>query len=97
MTTAVCFHCGDLKFGSFCPCRACKNRPKTDDELIISLAMSDHYFEVETLNQMGDAIRQTGKPPTLHPDSYESFRQLIVDAKASGTMDEIFENWNEEE
>jgi hypothetical protein len=42
MTTAVCFRCGKLKFGAFCPCE-CGAMPQTEDELAISLAMTDHY------------------------------------------------------
>ena len=44
MTTAVCFRCGELKFGAFCPCQ-CGAMPQTEDELAISLAMTDHYFD----------------------------------------------------
>lgn len=90
MTTAVCIHCGELKFGSFVPCQSCSGRPRTDHELIISLAMSDHYLNVDTLKQIGASIREKGEPPNLDPESYESFRKLIEDAKASGALSEMF-------
>ncbi len=90
MTTAVCFKCGSLKFGSFCPCPECHERPRTEDDLIISLAMSDHYFDLSTLEQMGEAVRTHGQPPDLDPDSKEAFRKLIAESRASGALDEIF-------
>lgn len=89
MTTAVCIHCGELKFGSFVPCASCSGRPVTDHELIISLAMSDHYLDVDTLKQIGKGIREHGEPPGLDPASYESFRKLIEEAKASGMLSQI--------
>ena len=44
MTKAVCFRCGDIKFGAFNPCGACGETPRNDEDLILSLAMTDHYF-----------------------------------------------------
>jgi hypothetical protein len=90
MTTAVCIHCGELKFGSFVPCHACNGRPKTDHELIISLAMSDHYLDLETLQQIGSSIKERGEPPNLDPDSYESFRKILEEFRASGTWARLF-------
>lgn len=49
MTQAVCFKCGAIKFGAFCPCPACNATPEAEDDLVISLAMTDHYFDVKTL------------------------------------------------
>ena len=92
MTIAVCFKCGNLKFGSFCPCDECAERPRTEHELIISLAMSDHHFDRDTLEKIGQSIRDRGEPPSLDPEDYESFRKLIADAQASGALDEIFED-----
>lgn len=60
MTTAVCFQYGDLKFGFFCLCEPCDAHPKTERELIISLAIGDYYFNGETFGQIGAAIRQRG-------------------------------------
>ncbi len=90
MTKAVCIHCGEMKFGSFVPCHICAGRPTSDHELIISLAMSDHYLDVDTLKQIGASIREKGEPPNLDPDSYESFRKIIEEAKASGALSEMF-------
>ena len=57
MTTAVCFKCGAIKFGAFVPCPECGGFPRNEDELALSLAMTDHYFDMPTLDQMGATIR----------------------------------------
>jgi hypothetical protein len=80
MTIAVCFQCGALKFGAFCPCGECAAAPKTEDELALSLAMTDHYFEKHVLDQMGAAIRD-GDPPHLSPETYQ---HLIASLRRAG-------------
>ena len=37
MTQAVCFACGEIKIGAFNFCRACQQRPMTDEQLMLSL------------------------------------------------------------
>ncbi|MFH1299981.1 MAG: hypothetical protein ABIK07_02895 [Planctomycetota bacterium] len=92
MTTAVCFHCGHLKFGSFKICEHCQARPCTDDELIVSLAMSDHYFDQKSMELMGDYIREHGHPPKLDPNSEKTFRRNFEEVKASGVLDQLFQD-----
>lgn len=91
MTTAVCFQCGHLKFGSFMPCDQCQARPRTDDEMIVSLAMSDHYFDQPTLEQMSQYIQEHGRPPQLDPESEKVFRRNYEEVKATGALDQLFE------
>lgn len=67
MTQAVCFRCGEIKFGSFCPCGKCRAVPATDDDLALSLAMSDHYFSMDELRAMGERIRR-GLPVSLNEE-----------------------------
>ncbi len=64
MTQAVCFSCGEMKFGAFAECPSCGGRPQTDDDFVLSLAMTDHYFKMDTMLQMGQSIKE-GKPPHL--------------------------------
>lgn len=92
MTTAVCFQCGHLKFGSFLACEECQAKPRTDDELIVSLAMSDHYFDQATLDSMGEYIKEHGHPPQLDPESEKVFRRNFEEVKASGVLDQLFQN-----
>ena len=82
MTTAVCFKCGVIKFGAFVPCPECSACPQTEDDLALSLAMTDHYFDRPTLEQMGAAIRD-GKPPHLEPDTHA---RLIQQIRSSGML-----------
>jgi hypothetical protein len=76
MTMAVCFKCGVIKFGAFVPCPECAACPKTEDDLALSLAMTDHYFDLPTLDQMGASVRE-GKPPHLDPESHAQLVQQI--------------------
>jgi hypothetical protein len=76
MTTAVCFNCGEIKFGAFTSCDQCMVTPVYEDDLAISLAMTDHYFDIPTLEQMASDIR-SGKRLTLEPETYESLIQLV--------------------
>jgi len=64
MTQAVCFSCGEMKFGAFTACKQCGKLPRTDDELVLSLAMTDHYFKLDTMLQMGQSVKD-GHPPHL--------------------------------
>jgi hypothetical protein len=82
MTTAVCFRCGELKFGAFCPCDKCGETPASDDELVLSLAMTDHYFDKATLEEMGQKVRE-GDPPHLDPESREQLLQVLRQVRAA--------------
>lgn len=75
MTMAVCFNCGVIKFGAFVPCPECHGVPQTEDELVLALAMTDHYFDQPTLEQMGAAVRD-GHPPHLAPPT----RAMLLEA-----------------
>lgn len=77
MTMAVCFKCGEIKFGAFCPCEKCGQMPQSEDDRIISMAMTDHYFDMTTLKQIGEATKKNGKPPDLAPENREQIRQVF--------------------
>jgi hypothetical protein len=85
MTLAVCFKCGVSKFGAFVPCPACAARPQSEDDLALSLAMTDHYFDRPTLEQMGALLRD-GKRPLLDPESHD---QLVQQIRSSGMLEQI--------
>jgi hypothetical protein len=76
MTTAVCFKCGKLKFGAFLPCEACSAVPHDEEEIAISLAITDHYFDLPTLKQIGTSITN-GKPPQLDEQTHAEMLALI--------------------
>ena len=79
---AVCFKCGVIKFGAFVPCPECSAAPQTEDDLALSLAMTDHYFDMPTLEQMGAAVRD-GHPPHLGSQTHA---QLIETIRSSGML-----------
>jgi hypothetical protein len=85
MTTAVCFKCGVFKSGAFVPCPECSVFPQTEDDLALSLAMTDHYFDMPTLEQMGTSVRD-GKPLHLDPATRA---QLVEQIRSGGTMAQI--------
>jgi hypothetical protein len=80
MTEAVCFKCGVLKWGAFNLCKNCGARPTSDDDLMVSLACTDHYFERSKLEEIGQAIK-AGHAPELDPATREKLIPEIGEAK----------------
>lgn len=80
MTQAVCFNCGAIKWGAFSNCENCGSRPKSDDELMVSLALTDHYFDLAKLHQIGRDVAG-GKAPQLDQATKEGLRPAIEQAK----------------
>jgi len=83
MTAAVCFRCGKIKFGAFVPCPKCGAEPRSEDDLVLSLAMTDHYFGPEDLEAMGRRVAE-GDPPRLAPETHAD---LVATLRESGIMD----------
>jgi len=80
MTEAVCFKCGALKWGAFTNCKNCGARPTSDDDLMVSLACTDHYFDHSKLEQIGRDIR-AGHAVQLDPATREKLIPEIREAK----------------
>jgi hypothetical protein len=85
MTQAVCFRCGVIKFGAFVPCPDCGALPDNEDDLALSLAMTDHHFDMPTLRKMGESI-QGGVTPHLDPQTHAN---LIDQIRTSGLMKQL--------
>ena len=85
MTQAVCFRCGVIKFGAFVPCSDCGAMPENEDDLALSLAMTDHYFDMPTLKKMGESIRE-GVTPHLDPQTHA---QLVGEIRTSGLLKQL--------
>lgn len=66
MTVAVCHKCGDFKWGAFNPCEKCGAQPRSDAEVALCLAMSDHYYDEATLKGFSAEI-QAGRPASVDP------------------------------
>ena len=91
MTMAVCFKCGVIKFGAFVPCPECSAFPRTEDDLALSLAMTDHYFDMPTLEQMGASVRD-GEPPHLDPETHANLVQQMRGSDILEKLQAMFDN-----
>lgn len=55
MTTALCFNCGDTKFGAWCPCGKCGVESSGNRNL--DILFSDHQMSAATLHRLGGVIK----------------------------------------
>jgi hypothetical protein len=55
MTWALCFNCGETKFGAICPCPSCQVASTGD--ISLDILFSDHHMAVETLKDFGKVVR----------------------------------------
>ena len=85
MTMAVCFKCGELKFGAFTPCQSCGIEPSTDDDLALSLEMTDHYHPVAELEDMGQHIKE-GYLPELPDDTRRELLKTLRELRAGDNV-----------
>jgi hypothetical protein len=74
MSAALCLACGNVKQGAFVPCRDCGNLPE-DSEL--SIALTDHYLDIATLEDFGRVIKQLRGIAPDEETAMMSFLQLI--------------------
>jgi len=56
MTMALCFGCGEVKFGALCPCPRCQLT--STGNVTLDIAFSDHFYTVETLEEFGAVVRE---------------------------------------
>ena len=54
MTYALCFSCGDTKFGALNPCPSC-SAPSTGD-INLDIAFSDHRIPKDSLEKLGEVV-----------------------------------------
>ncbi len=80
MTQAICFRCGEIKWGALNPCDRCGVVPRSDDELTFSLAFSDHYCDPETLQQIGWNVK-IGNPPEISETTRRKVSPAVAEAK----------------
>jgi hypothetical protein len=80
MTQAVCFKCGGLKWGAFSGCDTCGAYPQSDDDLMLSLAFTDHHFDRASLKRIGADIA-AGERPQLDPTTREKLLPAVQEAK----------------
>ena len=93
MTKAICFKCGAFKFGAFNQCFACYGEPLEDDEILISLVLTDHDLSDEELLFHQKRI-QSGSKIVLNQDTKNALnptlseiRRIIGDRKLNSVED----------
>ena len=80
MTTALCFHCGDTKFGALCPCGKCGAPPTDNHDL--DILFSDHRMPVKTLQEFGDVIKRLSDICDDEPIRFWAFIQYVSNLPA---------------
>jgi hypothetical protein len=55
MTEALCFRCGNIKWGALCEGSECGNKPSGDSQL--DIVFSDHYMSRSSLEKFGNFIK----------------------------------------
>ena len=93
MTKTICFKCGAFKFGAFNQCFACYGEPLEDDEILISLVLTDHDLSEEELLFHQKRI-QSGSKIVLNQDTKNALnptlseiRRIIGDRKLNSVED----------
>ena len=79
MTQAICMFCGLSKFGAFTLCDSCGKEPVTEDDYVASMLLTDHYFELQSLDVIGQDIVKGKKleiDPTTKSQILEAVRML---------------------
>lgn len=72
--------CGEEKRGAFLPCAKCGFIPKTEDEFAKSTMLTDHYFDNETLGQIGCNISR-GKEIQFRPEDLQNFVDALRESQ----------------
>ena len=80
MTIAVCFKCGATKWGAFTSCKECSAQPVSDDDLLKSLALTDHYLDHAALEDIGRCIKQ-GRYPQIDDAMAEYLAPAVKEAR----------------
>jgi hypothetical protein len=80
MTQAVCFHCGETKWGSFNGCENCGSKTKSDDDLMLSLMLTKHNLSEDELTRFARSIK-AGRPPVIPESERIKLRPAIEQAK----------------
>jgi hypothetical protein len=88
MTRAVCFACGEMKFGAFNYCGTCKRRPISDDDLMLSLTMTDRFLDDPVLERLARDVK-LGHVPELDEKSRTKLLPQIERVKAMLGLDRM--------
>lgn len=76
MTTAVCCKCGEFKVGAWTDCSKCKFRPKSEQELVVSMLLSDNYLDTDALSRLAVHVAR-GLPVQFESSTRNSIVRMI--------------------
>ncbi|OGV45189.1 MAG: hypothetical protein A2017_06520 [Lentisphaerae bacterium GWF2_44_16] len=96
MTVAVCFICGEFKLGSFTPCPSCGVFPSEDDDIIVSFALNDHFYDNIELENFGKAIKD-GKEIHIPDSVREDFERIVEGDEAFASFIKNLKNVKQKE
>jgi hypothetical protein len=86
MTLAVCFNCGEEKFGSLVPCE-CGVQPTTENELAWSILLSEWHMSLDELRDVAQQLKLGKALPQLDPETIEALippaneREVMLNAE----------------
>jgi hypothetical protein len=81
--------CGSLKYeGAFEPRGVCSFKPRSDEEMAYSLGLTDHHLSLQTMHEVGDAIRK-GNRPEFSAEDMGKLLNAIRDATLRPMMNSI--------
>lgn len=81
MRPSLCFSCGGKKFGILSPCGHCKVSPTEEDEIALSLLMTDHYMTLKELENLSQQLMRGEPRPFVDEKTKEQLRPAIVEAQ----------------
>lgn len=94
MARAVCLFCGEGKAGAFVPCPHCGRFPESDDDLILSLLMTERYLTDFEREAVGQDIKQ-GKPRSLEDETRQRFQAHLEEFKKAPPVSLSCQLWKE--
>ncbi len=77
MTQAICFHCGNRKFGAFVRCPSCLTRPQEEEQLAVSFLLTDHFMNAKELAAAAQKIQERGERPVIAPATRQAFQETL--------------------
>jgi hypothetical protein len=81
MTDALCFRCGNIKFGALCGCGECGAESSGDSK--IDITFSDHHMSRASLEKFGDFIKLLHSHCKIEDVCFWAFIRFVSDKHPS--------------
>lgn len=92
MTVAICISCGSEKVGAWTLCPICASKPRSKDEAMLSLAMSEWFLDDEGRSRWAEQI-QAGNKPHLNDASREVLSGFVTSFDEWGDVNAELEEY----